>query len=92
MAGPTFTGCPDAFEDERLHPKGAAAKPPPPSVLEICLQGALGHHLKIDPAPGQDRVSGGPLGAPQKRKYILECGKVSGVLTLPLFFYILHKQ
>ena len=41
--------------------------------------GALGHPLEVGPGPGQTKVSGGPRGCHQKRTYIPECGKVSGV-------------
>ena len=77
--------------DKYLDQKRAAASPPPPLGVRIRLGGALGHPLKVGPAPGQHRVSGGPLGVPQKSKYILEYGKVSGVRILQLFFYILHN-
>ena len=37
--------------------------------------------LEVWYAPGQSKVPGGPLGFHQKRKYIPEYGKVSGVLV-----------
>ena len=67
-------------------PKGAAAKPPPPSGSHILLGGALVHPLKVGLDPGQHKVWGGPLSVPLKRKYILEYAKASGVRILQLLF------
>ena len=57
-----------------------------PLGVRIRLGGALGHPLKVGPVPGQHKVCGGPPGVPQKRKYIVEYGKASGVRILRLFF------
>ena len=47
-----------------LHPKGAAASPPPPLGVDIVLVGGIGSPLKLWSAPGLGKVSGGPLGPP----------------------------
>ena len=47
--------------------------------------------LEVWYAPGQHKVSGGPLGFHQKRKYIPEYAKVSGIRILQLFFDIWHN-
>ena len=49
-------GVPRHPQDEFLHPKGAAAKPPPPFGLHILLGSALGHPLKVGADPGQHKV------------------------------------
>ena len=85
-AVPTCRGGSKAPQDEYLHPKGAAANPPPPFGLNVCLHGSLGRPLKVGPVPGQHVVSGGPMGVPQRRKYMLEYGNVAGGRALQLFF------
>ena len=71
-----------------LDQKGGAASPPPHLGVSI----HLGLHwdypcLEVCSAPGQRKVSGGgPLGFHQKRKYIPEYGKVSGVRILQCSF------
>ena len=72
----TFKRGPNAPQDEYLQPKGAAAKPSPSFGLTISLPSALRHPLKVGPVPKPHKVSGGPLGVPQKRKHILEYGEV----------------
>ena len=78
-----------------IHLGGALGHPlevgPSPGWTKVS-GGALGHPLEVGLGPGQTKVSGGPRGSHQKRTYIPECCKVSGVCILQLFIYILHNE
>ena len=80
--------------DKYLDQKGAAASPPPPLGVSIHLGGALGPPLKVGPAPGQHKVSGGPLGSPPETNTYLEYRKGSGVHILHCSFisYIINES
>ena len=83
---PSLRGCPNAPSHKYLHPKGAAASPPPTVAVNMGFRGCNGTPPQTRCCPGVAPSLRGSTGCPLKRKYILEYGEASGVRILQLFF------